>query len=92
MASGEFSVYQFFMDDKYECVRSYVDAEEAMKAVQHYTNNVATRLGITKRVIVTDGGDFTTYEWINGKGVVFPTQEDIDKLNKGIEEGKAAKL
>jgi hypothetical protein len=70
---NEFSVCQFFDDDSYEYVRRYVSAEEAVKAAQHYTNNVATMLGVTKRVIITDGGDCIAWEWVRGKGVVFPT-------------------
>jgi hypothetical protein len=81
--SGEFSVCQFFEDDTYEYVRQYVSAEEAMKAFQHYTNNVAVKMGIIKRVIITDGGDCIAAEWQLGKGVVFPTQTDIEAHRKG---------
>jgi hypothetical protein len=81
--SGEFSVCQFFDDDTYEYVRQYVSAEEAMKAFQHYTNNVAVKMGIVKRVIITDGGDCIAAEWQLGKGVVFPTQADIEANRKG---------
>jgi hypothetical protein len=69
---GEFSVCQFFENDSYEYVRRYVGAEEAVKAFQHYTNNVAVKLGVIKRVIITDGDDFTTMEWQYGKGITFP--------------------
>lgn len=70
--SGEFSVYQFFEDDSYECVRSYVSAKEAGKAVKHYTTCVGAQIGTTKRVIITDGGDNTNFEWKFGEGVVYP--------------------
>lgn len=73
--NNEFSVVQFFEDDSYEYVRRFVSAEEAMTAVKHYTNNVATRMGLVKRVIITDGGDLCCFEWIHGKGVVFPPKE-----------------
>lgn len=76
---GEFSVYQFFRDGSYECVRSRVSAEEAMLAVQHYTSNVAAKLGITQRVIITDGGDCTNFEWRLGEGVTFPAKPDPAK-------------
>jgi hypothetical protein len=76
MPDDEFSVYQFFKDGTYERVRDHVSALEAMQAVRHYTDNVAVRMGITKRVIITDGGDCTCFEWINGKGVVFPPRPD----------------
>jgi hypothetical protein len=73
---NQFSVYQFFKDDTYEKVREFVSATEAMQAARHYTNNVAVRMGITKRVIITDGDDSTCFEWINGQGVVFPPRPD----------------
>lgn len=70
--SGEFSVCQFFEDGSYEYVRRWVDAEEACKAALHYTHNVAAKVGVTKRVIITDGGDCISFEWVAGKGIVFP--------------------
>ena len=72
MNTNEFSVCQFFEDDTHEYVRRYVSAEEAVKAARHYTTNVAVKMGITKRVIITDGGDCITWEWINGIGQTFP--------------------
>lgn len=72
---NEFSVCQFFMDNSYEYVRRYVSAEEAMKAFRFYTNNVASRIGTTVRVIITDGGDCINAEWKHGEGLVFPPRE-----------------
>lgn len=69
-----FSVTQFFPDETYETVRSHVTAEEAMKAFVYYTDNVASRLGTTRRVIITDSGDEINYEWQFGKGITFPPQ------------------
>jgi hypothetical protein len=71
MSDNEFSVYQFFQDDKYEKVREFVSVEEAVRAAKHYTDNVAAKIGITKRVIITDGGDSICFEWIQGKGITF---------------------
>lgn len=71
MEQGEFSVCQFFKDGTYEYTRRFVSAEEAVKAFNHYTTSVAARMGITVRVIITDGGDCTNAEWQFGKGVVF---------------------
>ncbi|MEH2525851.1 MULTISPECIES: hypothetical protein [unclassified Bradyrhizobium] len=72
MTRGEFSVVQFFRDDSYEYVRRFVSAEEAVQTAKHYTDNVATKLGFVNRVIITDGGDHTVFEWKRGKGVTFP--------------------
>jgi hypothetical protein len=67
MTNGEFSVCQFFEDGSYEYVRRFVSAEEAVKAAIHYTTSVGARMGITKRVIITDGGDCINWEWKDGK-------------------------
>ena len=64
----EFSVCQFFANGMYEYVRRYVSALEAVKAFKHYSNSVATKLGVVERVIITDGGDHTNIEWVAGKG------------------------
>jgi len=71
---GEFSVWQFSSPEfgnVQDCVRRYVGAEEAVEAAHFYTHNVAAKQGFTVRVIITDGGDFTNFEWIYGKGVTF---------------------
>lgn len=73
--AAEFSVCQFFDDGTHEYVRRFVTAEEAVKAARHYTENVAARLGLVPRVIITDGGDCTVFEWVRGKGVTFPARE-----------------
>lgn len=69
--TGEFSVCQFFENGNYEYVRRFVDAKEAVEAAHHYCNSVGARLGTTVRVIITDMGDCTNFEWQFGKGVTF---------------------
>jgi len=76
-APGEFSVFQFFDDGSYEPVRKRVDARTAVLAAKHFMTSVAARMGITRRVIITDGGDFTTFEWKYGEGIVFPPQSEV---------------
>lgn len=71
---NEFSVYQFFTDGTSERVREFVSADEAAKAFVFFTHNVASRLGLTNRVIITDGGDCLCREWTFGKGITFPEQ------------------
>jgi hypothetical protein len=72
--TGEYSVCQFFPDGSYEYVRRGVGAEEAVKAADHYTHNVATKLGVVDRVIITDGDDYCCFEWKRGEGVTFPPE------------------
>jgi hypothetical protein len=80
MGEREFSVYQFLTGGIQERVRQFVTAEEAVTAAHHYTHNVATKMGITQRVIITDGGDCVVFEWLKGKGIVFP--EDVCETHK----------
>lgn len=80
VVSGEFSVCQFFEDGSYEYVRRNVSAEEAVNVAKIYTSNVAAKLGITRRVIITDGGDFTNFEWRVGDGVVYPPRDESGKF------------
>jgi hypothetical protein len=74
--AGEFSVVQYLHNDLYEYVRRYVTAEEAVRAAEHFTSNVMARIGMTRRVIITDGGDCVCFEWLSGEGVVFPPKEE----------------
>lgn len=69
---GEFSVCQFFVDDSYEYVLRFVDAKTAVETAKRYTESVGAKIGTTVRVIITDGGDYTNFEWKFGEGVVFP--------------------
>lgn len=71
-----FSVCQFFEDGQYEYVRRRIPADEAVRVFETYTNNPAAKIGITKRVIITDSGDCTNAEWRFGEGVVFPKPEN----------------
>jgi hypothetical protein len=73
-SEGEFSVCQFFDNGTYEYVRRYVTAQEAVETARHYTSNVAVKLGIVERVIITDGGDCCVFEWKKGEGITWPEE------------------
>lgn len=77
MAGELFNVVQFFENDTYEYVRRNVTAEEAMEAFRHYISSIAAKMGMVKRVIITDDGDSINAEWERGKGVIFPTPEMV---------------
>ena len=70
-----FNVVQFFPDGQYEYVRRNVSVDEALKAAEHYTQNVSAVAGLTSRVIITDSGDAIVFEWLYGQGVTFPPIE-----------------
>lgn len=80
----EYSVVQFFADDTSEYVRRMVDAEEAVTAAEHYCSSVAARLGMVRRVIITDALDCCCFEWLHGKGVVFPERESNVNSGTGV--------
>lgn len=71
MTEELFNVVQFFADGSYEYVRERVGGEEAVKAAYHYCNSVGAKIGTTRRVIITDAGDCTNFEWQFGKSVTF---------------------
>jgi hypothetical protein len=74
--SEEFSVYQFFADESCECLCRFVDPAEAVKTAHAYCTSVGAQIGTTRRVIITDGGDCTNFEWQFGKGVTYPPREE----------------
>jgi hypothetical protein len=82
---GEFSVYQFFRDESYEEVVRFTDAETATRIAKQLITSLGGRMGTTVRVIITDGGDFTNFEWQYEKGIVYPTKDQMDKLSDKSE-------
>jgi len=72
MSDGEFSVYVFFPDGSYEAVLRWVDAKTAVEKAKSQTETIGARIGTTQRIIITDGGDITVFEWRFGEGVTYP--------------------
>jgi hypothetical protein len=73
-ATGEYSVVQFFADETYEYVRRFVDGREAVEVARACIDSVAGRHGLVRRVIITDGGDLTNFEWRYHEGITFPEE------------------
>jgi hypothetical protein len=71
LAEGEFSVWLFFPDGWHAPEVERVDARTAVETAAAVTRRPACRTGIVERVIITDGGDHTCFEWTYGKGVTF---------------------
>lgn len=74
---GEFSVYQFLPDGTTERVGDHLDAGAAVELAHSYTTRPAALMGVIRRVIITDGEDFTVFEWKNGEGVTFPPRSGV---------------
>ena len=72
-----FDVWQFFPDDWHEKVGDHLPAKEAVELARSYTVRPAAVIGVIQRVIITDDGDNTVFEWQFGKGVTFPLSKDL---------------
>jgi len=68
----QFNVVQFFANGDSEVVRENVGAKAAVEAAKHYTSSIGARLGMVRRVIITDAGDDTNFEWKYGEGITYP--------------------
>ena len=77
--TGELSVYRFFADGKWELVERFVDHETAVRTATALIDSVSAKIGLTARVIIMDDMAFTSFEWIRGRGLVFPTPHTQQK-------------
>jgi hypothetical protein len=83
----EYSVVQYFPNETYEYVKRFVEAEEAVPCAIACATSLGARLGTTTRVIITDGWDYTSWEWTFEDGITFGTTlELIGKLKHGKKE------
>lgn len=71
----EFSVYWWDRDGGQHEESRFVIAELAVHQAKRLSCGPASALGMVKRVIITDGGDFTVFEWKHGEGITYPTAE-----------------
>ena len=77
MSENEFSVYWFDDDDFNHAEARGIGPKEAVELAKSLTVRPAALLGIICRVIITDGGDFTVFEWKKGDGVTYPPREAV---------------
>lgn len=70
--SGEFNVWAFDEQGYHTKVANQVDARAAVRVALVNTEAMqALGFPTPYRVIIEDGGGFTCFEWIRGKGVTF---------------------
>jgi len=79
MSDTQYSVNCEFSDGTQTYTKRWVTVEEATGEFEHVISSVAAKTGLLKRVIITDGGDMTNAIWEQGKGIVYPTPEDLKK-------------
>jgi len=87
-SSSHFHVFIFFPDGRYDQVQTSVPAAEAFDAFVYHTETVGAKLGTTARVIIVDMGDNINAEWIYGRGITFPTEEDIAQMRQAQQKGQ----
>jgi len=77
MSDERYSVCTFHADGSHAYVTPrHVDAREAVQMALSCIDSASARLGLTTHIIITDGGDDTTFEWEYGRGVIFPRIAD----------------
>ena len=70
--TDEFSVWLFFPDGSHVAEDQWLEGEEAVRLARDVTARPAAKAGLIARVIITDGGDYTVFEWKHGHGVTYP--------------------
>jgi len=75
MTVHEFSVYWFDPDGNSYAEARFIEVKAACQLAKSLMERPAAQLGFIRRVIITDGGDCTCFEWKHGEGIVYPPQE-----------------
>jgi hypothetical protein len=68
----EFSVYEFFYDDTSHPVARFIGAREAVEIASKCARQACRPTSSVRRIIITDGGDNTVFEWQRHVGVTYP--------------------
>lgn len=74
MSEETFSVYQFFPNDTWLKEAENVPPQHATRIAHGLIQSIGARIGTTRRVIITDGGDSTVFEWTFEDGITFPPE------------------
>jgi hypothetical protein len=76
--SEPFNVIIFFPDETWIYEAQGIEERAAAELAIECTGRPAAKLGFIAKVMVTDMLDRCCFEWQNGKGIIFPTREDIE--------------
>ena len=63
-------------------VERWLDAKSAVNLAKRCTDAATVVSGFVVKVIITDGGDNTVFQWEHDKGVTFPPPEDRARESK----------
>jgi len=73
--TNEFSVWWWDRDGGQHEELRFVEVERAFNACRRLIHGPASVFGFVDRVIITDGGDCTCFEWKKDLGVTWPTPQ-----------------
>jgi hypothetical protein len=74
MGEAEFSMYWWDPDGNQHRELSFVTAREAVEKAHSFTTRPAARMGMVKKIMITDGLDFCVFLWEDGK-IVHPSED-----------------
>lgn len=79
IGDAEFSVYWWDPDGNYYKEREGLTSESAVDFAMGMTRRPAAQIGIVKKIMITDGGDCSVFEWEFGKGITHPTPQALQE-------------
>lgn len=82
MSEPEYSVWWWDPEGRNYRERQFIPLLEAVKLAKSLADRPAGTFGIIKKIMITDGGDHAVFEWQFGKGVVFPTPEQMEEYHE----------
>jgi len=69
---NSFSLYWWDEQDQAYDELRFVGVEQAISRAKTLMQSPAAKIGIIKRIIITDGDDYTNFEWKADEGIIFP--------------------
>lgn len=91
MEDNQYSLYIF--DEDGRSIRPYllIGLNEVMASTMQLITSPLAVTGMFHRIIITDGGDSTIFEWQYGKGIVYPPSIEINLTDRpdGVSGGAA---
>jgi hypothetical protein len=71
-----FDVWLFFRSGDRERLEENLSAEQAVAAAKRFSESVGAKTGLLDEIRITDAGDNCVFQWLHGKGVIFPPPGD----------------
>jgi hypothetical protein len=79
--SNEFSCFWYDPDGNCHKEHAFVSAREAVQMAHSLSTRPAAKMGVIRRIVITDGDDFTVFLWEDG-AIKFPhtSQQDAKEM------------